>query len=361
MFSKIKLVRDKYKSYVMTGAVAVGFLIDMLTLTQIDRLFDNLIFVSHLVIIGTLILALFSKNTPFGHRFNIAKKEKILNTIIIFSFGALFSGFIIFYSRSGSFASSWPFILLLVLLMLGTEIKRHYYQTIVFQISFYYLALFSYLIFLFPVVFAKIGTGMFVASGIVSTILIFLYIRILKKIDRESYKQYISQIRIPIFVIFILFNFLYFTNIIPPVPLSIKFKSVYHTIETVGENTYRGSYEEAPWYNIFGKRSRTIHKQEGDPVYVFASVFAPTRLQTSIFHSWHYYDSEKVRWVKTDRIKIPITGGRDEGFRGFSMKRNLWPGKWKVVIETERGQRLGQIRFTISESNKDIRLIQEEL
>lgn len=361
MRQAFKRFKQKYGSYIMPIAIVGGFLLDAITLTQIDRLFDNLVFITHLLIIGALIVALFSKNTARGIRWKIQEREDLFNAIITFSFGALFSGFIIFYSRSGSLASSWPFILLLLGLMLGTEIKRAYYQNIVFQIAFYYLAIFSYLIFSLPVLFAKLGIGMFIASGVVSLVIIFFYLRLLRKVDRTIYDQYLPKIRIRVIVIFIMFNFLYFTNIIPPVPLSLKFKSVYHNIETVGENIYRGTYEEAPWYNVFGKRSRTIHKEEGAPVYVFASVFAPTRLRTSIFHSWHYYDSDAVKWVKTDRIKIPITGGRDEGFRGYSMKQNLWPGKWKVIIETERGQRLGQIRFTISDDNKTPILITEEL
>jgi hypothetical protein len=361
MLTRFKQFQQKYKSYIMPGAIALGFLIDALTLTQIDRVFDNAVFITHLLIVGTLITALFAKNTLRGKRWKITERESLLNTIVIFSFGALFSGFIIFYSRSGSLASSWPFILLLAGLMLGTEIKRAYYEKLVFQISFYYLAIFSYLIFFLPVIFAQVGVGMFIASGLVSLVLIFFFLRLLKKIDFKNYEEYLPALRKRILIIFLLFNFLYFTNIIPPVPLSLKFKAVYHNVESTGENTYKGTYEEASWYNVFGKRSRTIHKDEGQPVYVFASVFAPTRLETSIFHSWHYYDSEAVKWVKTDRIKIPITGGRDEGFRGYSMKKNLWPGKWKVVVETQRGQRLGQIRFTISDKDKEPILIEEQL
>lgn len=351
MFSKVKAVQQKYKRHITVAAILGGFILDAITLTQIDRVFDNLVFITHLLILGTCIALLFAKNTERGIKLKIAEREKFISTLAIFSFGALFSGFIIFYSRSGSFASSWPFILLLLALMLGTEIKRAYYENIVFQISFYYLAIFSYFIFFLPVIFAQVGVTMFIASGIASIIVIFLYLQILKKINRQIFEDYIPKIRLRVFVILILFNVLYFTNIIPPVPLSLKFKAVYHSIESTGENSYRGSYEEAVWYNVFETRSRTIHKEETKPIYVFASVFAPTRLKTSIFHSWHYYDSEQVKWIKTDRIQIPITGGRDEGFRGYSKKQNLWPGKWKVVIETERGQRLGQIRFTISEKN----------
>lgn len=361
MFSKVKAAQKKYKRTIIIAAIIGGFILDALTLQQIDRVFDNAIFITHLVILGTCIALLFSKNTERGIKLKIAEREKFINTLVIFSFGALFSGFIIFYGRSGSFLSSWPFLFLLVGLMLGTEIKRAYYENVVFQISFYYLAIFSYLIFFLPVLFAKLGVFMFVISGIVSLIVIFFYLQILKKINIQVFKEYLPKIRMRIVAIFLLFNILYFTNIIPPVPLSLKFKAIYHSIEKTGENNYRGTYEEAVWYNVFETRSRTIHKEETAPVYVFASVFAPTRLETSIYHSWHYYDKENVRWVKTDRIQIPITGGRDEGFRGYSKKQNLWPGKWKVVIETQRGQRLGQIRFTISDKDIIPELKEEQL
>jgi len=361
MFQRVKNFREKYQQYIMPIAIVAGFLLDAITLNRIDQVFDNAVFIVHLLIVGTLVVFLFSKNTKLGEKLKVSKRENLFNTIVVFSFGALFSGFIIFYGRSGSLTSSWPFILLLAGLMLGTEIRRDYYKKIVFQISFLYLALFTYLIFFLPVVIAQVGVGVFIASGIISLVVIIFFLRLLKKIDKKHFIENISAIRKRIILIYLIFNFLYFTNIIPPVPLSIKFKSVYHNIEVVGDNLYQGTYEEAPWYNILSKRSRTIHKQETEPVFVFASVFAPARLRTSIYHSWQYYDEKEVKWVKTDRIKIPITGGRVDGFRGFSTKKNLFTGKWKVVIETERGQRLGQVRFTISSKYKNPELVIESL
>lgn len=345
----------------MPLAIVVGFLVDIITLTRIDRFFDNAVFITHLLIVSTFVVFLFAKDTPLGERVKAVQRERIFNTIIIFSFGALFSGFIIFYSRSGSLSSSWLFLLILFVLMLGTEVKQKYYKKTLFQISFLYLALFSYLIFFLPVLVARVGVFVFIASGILSLIIIFFFLQILKKVNLEKYELEFPRIRTRIILIYMIFNLLYFTNIIPPVPLSLKFKSVYHSLETTGQNSYRGIYEQAPWYQIWNKRSRLIHKEEGKPVFVFASVFAPARLQTNIFHSWHYYDEENIKWIKTDRIKISITGGRDEGFRGFSMKNNLWSGKWKVEIETERGQKLGQIRFTISDEDKTPILFYEDL
>lgn len=361
MFEKVKNVKQKYQHYVMPAAILVGFLLDTLTLNRIDQAFDNAILILHLLIVGTGITLLFGKNSAISKKLKVEERENLINTIITFSFGALFSGFIIFYTRSGSLSSSWPFVLMMVLLMLGTEIKKTYYQNIIMQISFFYLTLISYLIFFLPVVFASLGVRMFILSGLVSLLLIFLFTKLLKKVDKERYEQYIPKIKTRVVAIFIMFNLLYFTNIIPPVPLSLKFKSVYHNIELVGDNIYQGTYEETPWWNILRKRSRTVHRQEGEPAFVFASVFAPTRLRTSIYHSWEYYDETNVSWTQTDRIQIPISGGREDGFRGFSMKENLWPGKWRVIIETERGQRLGQIRFKIKDNDKVYQLETEQL
>ena len=361
MLKKVKSTQEKYKSYIMPAAIIVGFLFDTITLNRIDQVFDNAILVTHLLIVSIGIILLFGKNSKLAKKLKVEERENIINTIIIFSFGALFSGFIIFYTRSGSLSSSWPFILTLVALMLGTELKKTYYQNIILQISFLYLALFSYLIFFLPVVFASLGVRMFIVSGVTSLGIMFLFTRLLKKINLTSYKEFFLKIRKRILIIFIVFNILYFTNIIPPVPLSLKFKAVYHSIEVIGENIYEGTYEETSRYNIFRKRSRVIHRNLGEPAYVFASVFAPTRIRTSIYHSWQYYDSDRVQWIKTDRIQIPISGGREDGFRGFSMKENLMPGKWRVVIETERGQKLGQIRFKIKDNNKTYQLETEQL
>lgn len=349
MLTQVQKVRKKYARYIMPLAIVFGFIIDTITLNQIDQVFDNAILITHLLIVGFLIGILFSKDTMFGKRFKIAEREHIFNTILVFSFGALFSGFIIFYTRSGSFSASWPFLLILLALMIGTEVKKEYYQERIFQISFFFLAIFCYLIFFLPVLFANISIYMFLLSGFTSLALVGLFLLLLKKIDIKKYQEHIRKIRIRIIGIFLLINILYFTNIIPPVPLSLKFKGVYYSISTLAENSYQGIYEATSPLNFIRTRSRTMYRTPGEPIFVFASVFAPTRLETSIYHSWQYYDKENVRWVKSDRIRIPISGGREEGFRGFSMKENLWPGTWRVIIENERGQRLGQIRFKIRE------------
>ena len=92
-------------------------------------------------------------------------------------------------------------------------------------------------------------------------------------------------------------------------------------------------------------------------VYAFASVFAPTDLETTILHDWEFYDEQEGEWTSTGKVVYQITGGRDGGFRGFSFKDNVQPGHWRVNVETQRGQLLGRKTFEIHEIEKQPELV----
>ncbi len=64
-------------------------------------------------------------------------------------------------------------------------------------------------------------------------------------------------------------------------------------------------------------------------------------------HRWQYYDDETRSWVTASALSFSIHGGRSDGYRGYSVKRSLTEGKWRVSVETVRGQVLGRIPFTI--------------
>jgi len=48
-----------------------------------------------------------------------------------------------------------------------------------------------------------------------------------------------------------------------------------------------------------------------------------------------------------DLIRLETTGGRDSGYVGFSRKTELPPGEWKVEVETQEGEILGRLYFTV--------------
>jgi hypothetical protein len=58
-----------------------------------------------------------------------------------------------------------------------------------------------------------------------------------------------------------------------------------------------------------------------------------------------HYDEKTEKWVQALYLKFGIVGGRGGGYRGYSIKENVTPGKWRVDVMTERGQLLGRYRF----------------
>lgn len=350
---------EEYWMYTTPVILLVGFFIHTFTFREADRLFEHVMLMLHMCIIGTTTALIFSQNTRFGRRHKIAERQAVILALMLFSFGNLFGGFLIFYAKSGSLISSWPFILLLLALMLGPELRKGYYKKPVLQITIFYIAIFSYLIFSVPVVIKQIGAGVYLLSGGISLIVIGLYLSLLSRIDRPNLMKYRSKLVVRIASIFIIFNALYFTNVIPPIPLSLKFRAVYHDMSKVQAVEYRGFYEETPRWVFWKKRSNVFHRISGEPVYVYTQIYAPVNLDTDIYHKWEYFDPEKTRWMKTDEVKIHITGGRESGYRGFSKKTNLEAGSWRVMITTSRGQVIGQIHFKVVDASSPPELAEE--
>lgn len=361
MLKKAREFKERYQKWIMPGALILGFVVDTITLNQIDQKLDNAILLIHLLIVATCISLLTTKKTVFGDKIGIDKKERFITTLMLFSFGGLFSGFLIFYTRSGSLISSWPFVVALLALMLGTEMKRHYYSKIVFQITILFIALLAHMAFLLPLIFNRIGVSIFIISSLVAFFLAYIFMRFLRVLNRKKLSFYWRGIITRLLVVFVIFHALYFTNIIPPIPLSLKYKAVYYEVEKTSNFTYTAYYEKTPWWNIVRKRSRDVQWQRGDDIFVFTQIFAPAKLNTEIYHVWEYRKNENHKWKETDRIRIPISGGRKDGFRGFSNKTNLTGGEWRVKISTGRNQMLGNIKFTITESDTTPELEKEVL
>ena len=359
LFEKINTLIREYKNWFVPIALSVGFVFDLFTLNRVDQVFDNGILILHLLIVGTTIGILIRKHLPFKKTALTERQTRIFQSLVTFSLGALFSGFIIFYGRSGSVRTSWLFFIIMLIILIGTEVKKHYFQKIILQISLFYTALFSWAIFFIPVVTREIGIEIFVLSTITSLVLITLFMHILEHVNMHLIRKYKKKIYFRILMIAIIGNVFYFTNIIPPIPLSLKFKAVYHNVQSLPEGGYLLQYEETPFWQFWRERSRTIHWQQGDNVFIFSEIFAPTQLNTTIIHQWEYFDTENRSWNRTDSIPITISGGREEGYRGFSQKRNLRYGTWRIKITNDRGQVLGVTQFTIKERTQSVNIKQE--
>ena len=136
---------------------------------------------------------------------------------------------------------------------------------------------------------------------------------------------------------------------------------VAHNI-SIEDNKYIVSYETDDSFIFWRKHRLTFIHQPEENVYVFSAIFAPTDLEKSIFHRWKYFDELKKDWEIVEDIGFDITGGRDEGYRGFTYKSNVKEGIWKVEVITEEELVLGVIDFEIiiNPSMSPIGLIKEE-
>lgn len=361
LFTKKKLqdLFDRYERWAFSGSMLVGFVVDSVTLTRIDLLFDNLVLFFYLAVavVGIAITNLYDtgawRGTPDGVRLlnRLPSYARTLSPFLMqYAFGGLLSGFFVFYARGASFSASWPFLLLLFGLLVGNEFFRTHYRQFLFQVSILFFVLYSYMIFFVPIVAGAMGVWVFLLSGLISIAVMYALMfgfSYLMPTERHHVRLMVAA---SIGTIFLLVNAMYFLNILPPLPLSLKEAGVYHSVTRV-EGGYRVAGERQPWYAFLPLRP-TVHVFAGKPVYFYSAVFAPTRLtETRIAHHWQFFDAKNDRWVSRSRIEFPITGGADGGYRGYSLKNNIEPGKWRVRVETVRGQVLGEERFRIEISD----------
>lgn len=338
--SKIKHIKDWYETYeqrISITSLFTGFVVDALTLQRIDAWRENLWIAGNLTLVAVFIILLNRKLSEKWHFW--------ISSAIQFCFGALLGSVFIFYFRSAAISASWPFLLLLLLAMFANEFFQKKYERLAFQLSFFYFSLFSFCIFLIPLITKEIGPGIFILSGAVSIFVLWVYIFILHYFVREKFLESRTNIWGLVTAIFIVVNILYFANLIPPIPLALKDSGIYHSVEKTVEGDYVVSGEVHGW-NKYLSLSEKVHWKEGETLYAYTSIFSPGSLDTDIVHDWQYKD-EKGEWVSVTRTALHLSGGRSGGFRTFSQKANFTPGFWRVDVETPYGQLIGRINFEI--------------
>ena len=335
---------ERYEGRFNSAVMFAGFVTDWILFRRIDHFFENVVLLAYL---GIAAFGITVVNLVEGGKLKwkfFGRLRLWLPLMIQYAFGGLFSAFVIFYVKSASLATSWPFLLVLIAILIGNEFSRKRYVQLTLHMSIFYIAVTSFLIFYMPIIIHRINVWVFLLSGVLGLILIALFIKGLRGLIPKRIDEALPSLIASIGTIFVIINIFYFVNVIPPIPLALKEVDVYHHVNKIGRE-YHVRGEEKKWYEQFRIYDR-IHITDGSPVYVFTSVFAPTELRTGIHHHWMYED-ERGRWVTASKIPYPIVGGRDEGYRGHTVKRAVFPGKWRVDIETERGQDIGRIKFRI--------------
>ena len=223
--------------------------------------------------------------------------------------------------------------------------------------SLFYFALLSYAVLVTPIITRSIGVATFLFAGALSLVIVGFILFYINKLFPKLYKQGGKRMLFIIGSIYLSFNVLYFTNIIPPVPLTLKEIGIYHSVGRV-DGMYAVSYEEPAWYEGWRDTSKVFHRSPGEAVYCFSSVFLPTRFREPLYHSWQR-KTVSGQWVRSPggRIEFTAVGGRDGGYRGYTLKQNLEEGAWRCVVETENKQVVGMVRFNVLDVKEEVSLV----
>lgn len=341
----------------LTLAFVAGFIVDNLTLNRVDQIFDNAILASYVVLSMLALMVLYASSAnKFPERINPFLR-KYAPLLVQFSFGGLLSGMLIFYGRSGDWIASWPFLLIIILVIYGNETIEDRAGRLVFNIAIFFVGLFSYTVLIIPVMLGQMGALIFIGSGLIALFITYCFLLVLFRIIPNFLGFHLRAVVFTLGAIYATMNAFYFLNIIPPIPLSLKELGIYQSVIRYEDGRYQLKYEAGEWWEVWKRSDTELHVRAGTNIFCFAQVFAPTKINTDIFHSWEFYDEEEGAWVERSRISYPILGGRDGGYRGYTLISSHEPGRWRCKVETGRGQVLGREYFTITREGEPAPLV----
>ncbi len=334
----------KNERFIASLALLGGFVFNALALKRVDLFWENFWIIEHLSVVA---LCIFFVNFLENKGKATTKIHFWLIAIMQFTFGGLLSTFLVFYFRSTALAVTWPFLVLLAGAFIANERLKRHRSRLVFQIILFYLSLFSFSIYIIPVILHTTGRGVFILSGFLGLVAIILFLWVLQRFAYERFIENRHLVARAVLGIFLAVNVLYFLHLIPPIPFALKDRGIYHSIQKGGDGLYLATREQENWWNKFSP-TEDIHILPGEPLYAYSAIFSPGNFNTTIYHEWQVYDESTKKWVTQTRLALAVWGGRDGGFRTFSMKNDITPGKWRVNVETKSGEVIGRLRFDVS-------------
>lgn len=355
--SRWQRFKEQVKKHWLTFSFVLGFFTDSILLNRIDDVTDNLILLGYVLLASiSLLLFYIGVAQKMGERFS-KRLVKYVPGLMQYSFGGLLSGMLIFYGRSGDWVTSAPFLLLILSVILGNEFVHKRSDRLVWHVALYFIGVFSYTVLILPIVFGAMGDLMFFLSGITALLFVTIVVQLLYRIVPNFMRVNTRRIILVIGAIYTALNVLYFTSVIPPIPLSLTELSVVHSVTKAGDGSYRLITENQEWWTALPFMKLKLHP-EAPTLSCFARVYAPAKLHTEIYHRWEYIGPDG-KWTERARIKYPIAGTNKGGYRGYTTVSNVGNGTWRCSVETARGQVLGRstVNVFVGAGGKTVTLI----
>ncbi len=340
----IEELYERHEKYAGIAIFFIGFLWDSLTMTRVDNPIDNIILLFYLILIGSMIVFTLRRQCGVAPPKWLLKMEPYFPWAMQFCFGGLFSSYVVFYFKSASFTRTQFFFLILVILLIANEFLQRRLQNHVLLAVLYSFCFLSFLAFFLPVLLATVNENIFLLAGLISLIASLFVFFLGFRFHPDGWKRRMRPICAWMLAVVLIVDVLYFANLIPPVPLALKDVGIYHKVIKTPAG-YQVQYVAPSAWRFWIDWESPFYHSRGDRVFCYTAIFAPGKVHVSVRHVW----SRKTPggWVQTDQLPFPISAGRENGYRGYTFKRGITPGKWRVAVETMRGQTLGEITFDV--------------
>jgi hypothetical protein len=336
---------SRHEASLSAASMIGGFAFDNYAYRRIDLPNTQALFIGYLTIAGVAIILLHLFATRARDGKPMPKWHSALPMATQFTLGALWSGFLVFYSRGAVLGESWPFLLVLIAIFIGNEVFKKYHSQLVFTSILYAFALFSYFIVTVPIFTHTIGPLTFLISGALAFVVFLVFLHIVRWAGQEQWRSARLQVMGGALLVYATLTAFYFTGALPPLPIALVDKGVFHFVKRVGD-VYQAQGEPQEWMTSFGKPP-VLHIAPGQPVYVYSAVFAPIELSTTIVHRWRHYNRIRHKWQTISSVAFMIHGGRDGGYRNYTIQHKVWDGDWRVDVRTIDGRIIGRIPFHI--------------
>ena len=345
MLESVKQTSKTIGSYLPAVFFFAGFIWDALTIGRNIAAFDLIIFAGYLLGAGLILFTIsrpsfiLADETQLPSRLYAIITSRFPYFLLQFLFGSLLSALFILYFKSSSHWLAWLMSLLLASLLVGNEFLENQYRR--FTISWALFGLCAMLLFNFalPFLLGSVLSIWFYLSTLLGAALAYwLYTKT---------PNHLGSIW-PVSVIAGLLMLAYAADMIPPVPLVKRDIAMAYAIEKVN-GQYQLSQQKSPWWVFWRKSSDDLEVSSGQRIYCFSTIFAPAGLKTKLFHDWQLHT--KQGWVLQSRASFTVSGGRYNGFRGYTYKSNPVKGDWRVVIKTENEKTIAVHHFTVSNFN----------
>lgn len=329
---------QKVRRFFPAASFLGGFLWDSLTLGKMVQSSDLAVLLVYYLASFLFLLLLAAKEGVWKWKPFSEKWKERFACGVQFCFGSLFSALVICYFKSSSSLSAFVLVAVLCAFLVANEFLQKRYLMFAFTLALFSLLGTMYLNFLIPHLVNGMGFLWFLLSVVIS----FGCCLIAYKVSHRSKKTLVAPVGISLVLIHA-----YLLNWIPPVPLVLKDQNA-----CVGFSKDYSCYVDKPGFlERMGIFSPTVTLSNEAPGVAFvSSVFAPSKVEAQLEHRWYRKNEKTGKFELMNRIssaRMRTHGSREEGFRIYTVKKNIPEGKWKVETAVKGGSVIGAKSFYV--------------